>query len=117
MNQVKELICIVCPKGCRLQVDDNMNVTGNGCPRGIVYGKAEILNPTRLLSSTVKIKSEFLSRLPVATSGEIPKGRIFEVMDLINRLEVKAPIKLRDVIVKDILGLGVDLIATRSVPR
>ncbi len=117
MNQVKELICIVCPKGCRLQVDQNLVVTGNSCPRGIVYGKAEMLNPTRLLSSTVKIQSEFLARLPVATSGEIPKARIFDVMDVINRIEVKAPIKLRQVLVPDILGLGVDLIATRSIPR
>jgi CxxC motif-containing protein len=117
MNKVKELICIVCPKGCRLQVDENMNVTGNGCPRGIVYGRAEILNPTRLLSSTVKIKSEFLARLPVATSGEIPKARIFDVMEVINQIEVNAPVKLRDVIVPNILGLGVDLIATRSVLR
>jgi CxxC motif-containing protein len=117
MNKVHELICIVCPKGCHLHVDDDLNVTGHGCPRGIVYGKAELLNPTRLVSSTVKLVSADLSRLPVVTSGEVPKGKIFEVMEVINGLTITAPVTLRQVLVKNILGLGVDLIATRSVKR
>lgn len=117
MNNVKELICIVCPKGCHLQVDDQLNVTGHGCPRGVVYGKAELLSPMRLVSSTVKLHSTLLSRLPVVTSGEIPKNRIFDVMEVINELEVRAPIEIRQPLVKNILGLNVDLIATRSVHR
>jgi len=117
MNKVHELICIVCPKGCHLQVDDDLNVTGHGCPRGIIYGKAELLNPTRLVSSTAKLISSDLSRLPVVTSGEVPKGKIFEVMNVINGLTVSAPVALRQVLVKDVLGLGVDIIATRSVKR
>jgi CxxC motif-containing protein len=115
MNNITELICIVCPKGCHLRVDENLNVTGQGCPRGIVYGKAEMLNPTRLLSSTIKLHSASMTRLPVVTSGEIPKGKIFDVMSVINSLEISAPVKIHQVIVKNILGLNVDLVATRSV--
>ena len=114
---MQEIICIVCPKGCHLTVDDALNVSGQGCPRGVIYGKAELLNPTRLVSSTVKIESQQLVRLPVVTSKEVPKSKIFEVMDVINQVSVKAPITLRQVLVKNILGLDVDLIATRSVKR
>ncbi len=115
MNHVKELICIVCPKGCRLQVDEQLNVTGQGCPRGVIYGKTELLAPKRLLASTVKICSSQLTRLPVVTSGEIPKDQIFAVMAELNKITVSAPVKLRQVIISNILGLQVDLIATRSV--
>ena len=62
---MKELICILCPRGCRLKVDDNLNVTGNFCPRGIIYAKTEITNPTRSLTSTVKIKAKDAVRLSV----------------------------------------------------
>ena len=115
MSATKELICIVCPRGCRLQIDDNLNVSGQGCPRGVVYGKAELLNPTRLLSSTVAIQSAYFSRLPVVTNKEIPKGRIFEVMAAIKQVRVSAPIRLHQTIIKDVLGLGVDVIATRTI--
>ena len=111
------MICIVCPKGCHLKVDENLNVTGHSCPRGVVYGKAEVLKPMRLVSSTVRIDSQLIRRLPVVTSSEVPKHRIFDVMEVIHRVSVAAPVTLRQVIVSDILGLGVDLIATRSVKK
>jgi len=117
MNATKELICIVCPRGCRLQVDDDLNVSGQGCPRGVVYGKAELLNPTRLLSSTVAIQSAHFARLPVVTNKEIPKGRIFEVMAAIKKVRVHAPVRLHQTIISDVLGLGIDVIATRTIPE
>lgn len=112
---MKELICIVCPKGCRLKIDENLNVTGNGCNRGIEYGINELTNPTRMLTSTVIVLNGELSRVSVVTSKPIPKNKIFDVMNEINKVKVSAPIYVKDVIIKDVLGLGVDIIATRDI--
>ncbi len=112
---MKEFICIVCPRGCHLKVDDNMNVTGNTCPRGKVYALNEITNPTRMITSTVAIESTELKRLPVMTSMPIPKGKIFDVMEEINKVRIKAPVKIGDVIIKNVLGLESDIIATRNI--
>jgi CxxC motif-containing protein len=92
---MRKFICIVCPKGCHLEVDDNLKVTGNSCKRGETYGISEATNPVRMVTSTVKIKSELITRLPVRTNQPIPKSRIFDVMAEINKLEVVAPIAIR----------------------
>lgn len=117
----KDMVCIVCPIGCRITVtkDDNnplgYNVTGNTCKRGVDYGIKELTNPTRVLTSTVKIKNAHLKRLPIKTNGAIPKEMNFECMRVINEVEVEAPIKVGDVIVKNILETGIDLVASRSM--
>ena len=112
---MKEFICIVCPRGCHLKVDDDMNVTGNTCPRGKVYALNEITNPTRMITSTVAIDSVELKRLPVMTSNPIPKGKIFDVMNEINKVRIKAPVRINDVVIKNVLGLDSDIIATRNI--
>ena len=114
---MKEFICIVCPKGCHLKVDDEGNVTGNTCIRGEKYGKQEAVDPKRTLTSTVKIKSELIRRLPVITSNDVPKDKVQEIVRYLDNVEVSAPIKVKDVIVKDVMGLGVDILATRSVEK
>lgn len=121
--KLKEIICIVCPLGCHLTVskDENSesgyNVTGNNCRRGIEYGIKEVTYPTRVVTSTVKIINGDLQRLPVKTNRAIPKEKIFECMKLINLVEVEAPIKINDVIIENILGTGVDLVASRSMKK
>jgi CxxC motif-containing protein len=112
-----DLICIVCPRGCRIHVDDSLNVTGNFCKRGETYSRNEVTHPMRMITSTVKIQSEILVRLPVMTDRPIPKNQIFKVMEAINQVEVQAPIKIRDVVIKNVLGLGVDIVATRNVEK
>ena len=114
---MKELICITCPRGCHLSVDDNLNVTGNMCPRGAMYAKAELTHPTRMVTSSVNVISEIESRLPVKTKEPIPKELIFKVMEEIMKVSVKAPIKIGDVVIKDILGTGVDIVATKNILR
>ena len=114
---MKELICIECPKGCHLSVDDDLNVTGNTCPRGVTYGKQEMTDPRRYLTSTVKIKSTSYRRLPVISSGDLPKDKVSEVIRYLDNVEVVAPIKVKDVVVKDVLGLGVDILATRTIEK
>jgi CxxC motif-containing protein/NADPH-dependent 2,4-dienoyl-CoA reductase/sulfur reductase-like enzyme len=112
-----ELVCIVCPKGCRLKVDPGKNyaVTGFTCERGEKYGKQEISNPTRVITSTVCIDGAELPRMPVRTDNPIPKEKIFEAMKTLDNLQVKGPVKSGDVIVKDICGTGVNFISTRAL--
>lgn len=112
----KELICISCPLGCHLTVDaENKTVTGNTCKRGEVYGLNEVINPIRVITSTVKIEGARLPVLPVKTNGAIPKNMNFEAMKIINEITCKAPIKVGDIIINDILGTGIDVVASRSL--
>lgn len=114
---MKELTCIICPRGCHLVIDDELNVTGNFCPRGAIYAKNELTNPTRTLTSTVRVISENEVSVPVKSKEPLPKGKIFDAMKIINKTCVKAPIKIGDVVVKDILGTGVDIVITKNVDR
>ncbi len=114
---MKELICIVCPKGCHLKIDDNNNVTGNSCKRGIEYAISETTNPTRTITSTVKIENGTINRLPIRTEKPIPKSKIFDVMDYLNTITVSAPIKVGDIIVENILDTNVNIIATRTINK
>lgn len=111
-----ELICIVCPKGCRLSVDPNAQcVTGNSCERGAVYGLTEVNNPTRTLTTTVRIDGAIHRRLPVKTSIPIPKGKMMDIMLCVESLRVNAPVKLGDIIIDNILDTGADLVACRNM--
>ena len=111
------LICIVCPKGCHLAVDEDNNyeVTGFGCARGVVYGKKELTNPTRVITSTVKIAGGIHKRLPVKTDKDIPKGMIQDAMKLLDSVELTAPVKVGDVVVPDICGTGAAWVASRDM--
>ncbi len=114
----KEMTCIVCPRGCILTVtkkDGDYQVEGNLCKRGINYGIKEVINPVRQVTSTVKIEDSIHPRLPVVTDKEISKDLIFEVMDEINKVTLKAPIHYRDIIIKNICGTDVNIIASRSM--
>ena len=114
---MKELICIVCPKGCHLKVDENNGyaVTGNGCPRGAEYGKAELTNPTRVVTSTVRIQGAALPRCPVKTNGVIPKGMIFEIMKALDGVKLTAPVTVGDVVIENVCGTGVNVVAARTM--
>lgn len=116
---MKNLVCIVCPKGCRLSVDEENGyaVTGNGCPRGEAYGKKELTDPHRTVTSTVAIEGGLHRRLPVKTSGEIKKCDIFRVMEEIEKIKVTAPVKVGDVIVPDIAGTGVSLVSAKTAEK
>ncbi len=114
---MKELICITCPKGCRLMVDETANpikVTGEGCKRGIVYANDEINDPRRMVTTTVKVNGGCSCRVAVKTQTAIPKPLIFDAMDILNTVEIKAPIKLGQVVVENLLDTGVSVIATAN---
>lgn len=115
---MKELVCIVCPNGCNLTVerdDNNWIVSGNKCKRGEAFAINELTNPMRTICTTVKTNFKNVPVLPVRASGEIPKDMIFKVMEEINKVIIMSPIGRGDVIIRDVLGLKVDVIATSNI--
>lgn len=114
-----ELICIVCPKGCHLHVDEDngYKVTGNNCRKGEVYGKQELINPVRTITSTCKIQKANLPRVPVKTSDSIPKSKMIAIMSEINKIELEAPVHVGDTIISNILGTGVDVVACKNMEK
>lgn len=118
MNTVN-LICIGCPLGCPLTVemegDEVKAVSGNTCPRGDAYARKELTNPTRIVTSTVRVAGGKLAMVSVKTASDIPKGKIFDCVKALKDVEVKAPVKIGDVIVENVAGTGVNIIATKNV--
>lgn len=114
---MKEIICIVCPKGCHLRVDETkkFSVEGNSCPRGEKYGRDELENPTRVITSTVCVEGGIHRRCPVKTDGVIPKQKIFEALALLDDVILKAPIASGQIVKNDICGTGVNFITSRSM--
>ncbi len=112
---MKELVCITCPRGCRLFVDDEngYTVTGNACERGAEYGKNELTNPVRMITSTVKMTGSRYTRCPVRTSAPIPKDKIFDIMKELDKVELKVPVEIGDVVIENVLGTGSNIIAAR----
>lgn len=116
--ETRELTCIRCPLGCQLKVtieENEISVTGNSCNRGIEYGKKEVLSPTRMVTSSVRVKGGEHIMVSVKTSQDIPKDKIFDCMEEIRKVTVNAPIAIGDVIIKDCAGTGVSIVATRNV--
>lgn len=117
--EVRELTCIGCPLGCAIKVTmengEVASVTGNTCKRGDEYARKEVTHPTRIVTSTVCIEGGEIPMVSVKTQNDIPKEKIFDVMQCINELRVKAPVHIGDVLLNDIAGTGVNLVATKEV--
>lgn len=120
----RELTCICCPLGCSLTVtletnaDGNLevtNITGNTCPRGAVYAKKEVTNPTRIVTSTVRVSNGTSPMVNVKTEADIPKDKIAACIDALRGVEIQAPVKIGDVVVADVAGTGVNVIAARNI--
>ena len=114
------LICINCPRGCHLSVEkvgDEIRAEGNACPRGHTYAVSELTNPLRTLTTTVEIKSDTQMRLPVISSAPLPKGRIMEAMKALKDVKVEVPVHMGDPVYKNILDLGIDILASRSIEK
>lgn len=112
-----ELICIVCPKGCHLKVDEENGyaVTGNSCEKGAAYGKKELTNPTRVVTSTVRVDGGEKRRVSVKTNRDIPKGKMLEAVASLDAVCLTAPVHIGEVVLEDILGTGADFVATGTV--
>lgn len=115
---MKEMICITCPNGCALQVEEiqgQIHVSGNKCRRGEAFAVAELTHPMRTICSTVRTVYPEAPVLPVRVSGEIPKEKIFEVMAEINKVLVERRVSRGDVLIPNVLGLNVDIIVTSNI--
>ena len=115
----KNLICIGCPMGCPLTVKmehgEVVSVTGNTCKRGEIYGRKEVTNPTRIVTSTVRVSGGSIDMVSVKTKEDIPKGKIFECVKALKGIEVPAPVHIGDVILENVADTGVDIVATKNV--
>lgn len=117
----QELICICCPLGCPLQVTLDgktvLSVTGNTCRRGEEYAKKEVVSPTRVVTSTVPVEGGTAARVSVKTKEDIPKGEIFPCIRALKQVKAAAPVHIGDVVLANVAGTGVDVVATREVER
>jgi len=114
----KKLICITCPVGCRLTVTgtvDDMKVEGNICPKGIDYAHNEITNPMRMVCTTVKIDGGIHKVIPVKTDQAIPEKYKLDVVKTVKDITLKSPVKMGDIIIPDVFGTGVNVVAERDM--
>lgn len=119
--EIKNLTCINCPVGCSLKVEmDGSHVTcvsGNTCRRGEVYARKEVTNPTRIVTTTVKVVNGTSGTVSVKTKEDIPKEKIFACIEALKGIEITAPVHIGDVILKNVAETGVDIVATRNVEK
>ncbi len=117
--ETKNLTCINCPLGCALTVEMNgetiLHVTGNTCKRGEVYARREVTAPVRMVTSTVRVIGGNLPVLSVKTREAIPRERIFACVRELKKISLQAPVHMGDVVLEDVAGTGIDIVATRNV--
>lgn len=116
--KTQTVTCVTCPVGCEITVeyegDKIISVKNNKCKRGYDYASAEVINPVRILTSTVKLEGMKSRRLAVRSAKPVPKSKLMDCMTVINRAVVTKPVKMGDVIIPDILGTGSDIIASED---
>jgi len=112
-----KMICINCPRGCELDVEkrgEEVLVTGNACPRGEEYGKAELVNPTRMVTGLVRVAG-MRKPLSVKTKTAVPKGKINDVLFALHQTTVQLPVKIGDIIIPNVAGTGEDVVSTANL--
>lgn len=119
--EIRELTCINCPMGCRITVkmegSEVLSVEGNTCKRGDAYARTEVTAPVRTVTTTIRVEGGSVDRISCKTQAPVPKEKIFEVMDEINRSSCSAPVKTGDVLIEDCSGTGVAVVATKAVSK
>lgn len=114
---IKKMICIECPLGCALEVDIGskpFRISGSKCPKGENYAISEIENPQRILTSSVLTQGLALKMVPIRTDMPIPKKDLLMAMEEIKKIRLKKSVAVGDILVKDFMGLGANLVATRE---
>lgn len=119
MDETRELTCIRCPLGCQVAVTLRdgavTDVRGNSCPRGDQYARKEVVNPTRTVTTTVPVTGSTRERrISVKTASDIPKGLVFDCIRALAGVTATAPVRIGDVVLADVCGTGVDVVATKS---
>lgn len=113
--------CIVCPNGCEIETEYEgtqvLSVTGNLCPKGKTYVTQELVDPRRTIATSVRVQNGTMPLTSVRLTNAVPKDRIFDVMDEINRQTLTAPVRIGDVVIANVLGLGSDVIVTKNIDK
>jgi CxxC motif-containing protein len=115
----RELTCIGCPLGCPITVTIEQKevtaVTGNTCPRGEAYARKEVTNPTRIVTSTVRVVGGTAAMVSCKTKEDVPKSKIFDVIEALRGVSVPAPVGIGDILVRNVAGTKTDIVATKNV--
>lgn len=119
--EIRNLTCIGCPLGCSLSVqienEQVVSVSGNTCPRGDAYARKEVTNPTRIVTSTVRVAGANGGMVSCKTQEDIPKNMIFDVVNALKDVKVNPPVRIGDVLVENVAGTGVNVVATKEVEQ
>ncbi|MFW9947603.1 MAG: DUF1667 domain-containing protein [Candidatus Odinarchaeota archaeon] len=119
LSTIKVIRCIVCPTGCEIQVkkgtDEKVTFDGYTCERGLEYAQQEYYEPKRILTTTMRIENGLLPLIPVRTDKAILKEKLKDVLEEIAKMKIEAPIKMGDILIENVLGLGANLIASRDL--
>ena len=117
----KHFVCVVCPIGCEIDVVHDgsriISMEGNKCERSEEFVSQELIEPMRILTTTVRIQGSRWSVIPVRTDKSVPKRLFPHIMSQLRRVKLQAPVNMLDVVVRDVLGTGANIIATRTMPR
>ena len=115
----RNIVCTLCPQGCVLTLETEpghlIKFAGNKCPKGVQYAQDELENPLRTLTTTVLCSGLSVKMLPVKTDRPIPKTKLLEAMEAVKILRLNKPVKVGEVILENLLELGVNLVATREI--
>ncbi len=114
----ERLTCVLCPLGCELEIErpgETLEVCGAQCPKGEAFAVEEILHPMRNLATSVPLLGASSRMISVRLTGPVPREKIFAILAEISGLRPAPPVRRGDVLIRDVLGSGVDVIATRTV--
>lgn len=121
MSEITHYLCIGCPLGCRLEVEEDdegniVEVRGFSCRKGKRFAEREHTDPRRMVTTTVAVDGGRWSRLPVRTVSEVPKDRVWDVIRALRSVRMEAPVRMGEVVAADVCGTGVDVVASRDMP-
>lgn len=121
MSEKKDFVCIRCPLGCNITVEADggeiKSIAGNTCPRGADYVTKELTDPRRIVTSLVRVQGGGLPVVSVKTAADIPKDKIADCIKALKAVELPAPVHMGDVVLEDVCGTGVNIVATASVEK
>ena len=121
MSEKKDFVCIRCPLGCNITIETDggeiKNIAGNTCPRGADYVTKELTDPRRIVTSLVRVQGGGLPVVSVKTAADIPKDKIADCIRALKTVKLSAPVRMGDVVLEDVCGTGVDIVATANVEK
>ena len=117
-----EFTCISCPIGCNLEVYQDketkeLHVSGNSCKRGVDFANEEYYSPRRVVTTVVSIQDEDMELLPVISDGTVPRNKVFDCIEFLQKTIVKKPIHIGQVIVGNILDTDIDIVAAKTIEK